>query len=285
LNLCEQLRKQDEEYGHTQKIIIVLDSLGNLTSEAERSNLMAGENKADLKRAQAVKAFFRGASIPLAKYHVPLIVISHVYASLNLYQPGNQLSGGSGLQYNSSVTLDMVAKKLIDKEAEAAAAKTTNADSVSKAGIMVSAKPRKSRFTISRTVSFNIPYFKKPNPYLGLEAYMNWNDAGVCRGSFVTEKEYNKLSDKDKESIHVFDFDGETKYVQEKETARGIIVKHLGKAVPLTEFFTEEVFTDEFLHNLDERVIKPAFELPDQDAFDDIKEIEDMIEMGENKES
>ena len=45
----------------------------------------------------------------------------------------------------------------------------------------------------------------------------------------------------------MFDFDGETKYVQEKETARGIIVKHLGKAVPLTEFFTEEVFTDEFL--------------------------------------
>jgi len=130
-------------------------------------------------------------------------------------------------------------------------------------------------------VSFNIPYFKKPNPYLGLEAYMNWNDAGVCRGSFLTEKEYNKLSDKDKESIHVFEFDGETKYVQEKETARGIIVKHLGKAVPLTEFFTEEVFTDEFLHNLDERVIKPAFELPDQDAFDDIKEIEDMIEIGE----
>lgn len=285
LNLCEQLRKQDEEYGRTQRIIIVLDSLGNLTSEAEKSNLMAGENKADLKRAQAVKAMFRTCAVPCARYHVPLIVVSHVYASLNIYQPGNQLSGGSGLQYNSSVTLDMVAKKLIDKEADAAAAKATNADSISKAGILVSAKPRKSRFTISRTISFSIPYFKKPNPYLGLEAYMNWDNSGVCRGSFLTEKEYNKLSDKEKEAIHVFDFNGETKYVQEKDTARGIIVKHLGIAVPLTEFFTEKVFTDTFLHEFDEHVIKPAFELPSADAFDDIKEIEDMIEVGEKEEN
>lgn len=280
LNLCEQLKKQEDEYGRCQRIIIVLDSLGNLTSEAEKSNLMAGENKADLKKAQAVKALFRTCAVPCAKYHIPLIVVSHVYASLNMYSPGNVVSGGSGLSYNSSVTLEMAAKKLADKESEAAAQKATSSDDVLKAGVLVTAKPRKSRFTISRKTTFSIPYFKKPNPYIGIETYLSWDTAGICRGAFLTEKEYNKLSDADKAKIHVFDYNGETKYVQEKDTARNIIVKHLGAAVPFTEFFTEKVFTDAFLHELDERVIRPAFELPDQSSFDDIREIEDLIEVG-----
>ena len=49
------------------------------------------------------------------------------------------------------------------------------------------------------------------NKYLGLEQFMNWENAGVCRGNLLTEKEYNKLSDSEKAKIHVFDFNGETK--------------------------------------------------------------------------
>jgi hypothetical protein len=149
----------------------------------------------------------------------------------------------------------------------------------------VTARPKKSRFTISRKVRFQIPYFKRPNPYVGLESYLNWENGGVCRGSFITEKEYNKLSDADKKKIHIFDFNGETKYVQEKDTARGIVVKHLGEAVSVTDFFSDKVFTEEYLKEIDEKVIKPAFELPNQSAFDDIKEIEDMIEIGGDEET
>jgi len=43
--------------------------------------------------------------------------------------------------------------------------------------------------------------------------------------------------------------------------------------------FTDKVFTEEYLHWLDDNVIRPAFELPDQNAFDDVKEIEDLIEV------
>lgn len=281
LNICEQLKKQDQEYGRCQRIILCLDSLGNLTSEAEKSNLLSGENKSDLKRAQAVKALFRTCAVPLAKYHIPFIVVSHVYASMNMYSPGNVVSGGSGLSYNSSVTLEMSAKKLADKENETAASRATSSDDVLKAGVLVTAKPKKSRFTISRKTTFSIPYFKKPNPYIGIETYLNWESAGVCRGSFISEKDYNKLSDSDKAKIHTFEFNGETKYVQEKETARNIIVRHLGEAVPLTEFFTDKVFTEDYLKEIDEKIIKPAFELPDQNSFDDIREIEDLIEVGE----
>ena len=114
---------------------------------------------------------------------------------------------------------------------------------------------------------------------------MNWDNSGVCRGNIISAKEYDKLSDSDKQKVHVFEHNGETKYAIEKDTARSIVVAHLGEAVPVTEFFTEKVFTDEFLQKFDEEVIRPAFELPNQNAFDDIKEIEDMIEMGEKKES
>ena len=54
----------------------------------------------------------------------------------------------------------------------------------------------------------------------------------------------------------------------------GIVCKHLGRAVdPTTEFWTPTVFTDEFLHYIDDNIIKPAFELPSRDSFDDINEM------------
>ena len=281
LNLCEKLEKQDEEYGKHQKWCIFLDSLGNLTSDTERNNVLAGENKAELKKPQEIKKMFRTCTVPLARMGCPFVVISHVYDSMNMFSPGKTVSGGSGINYNSSVTLEMSASKLADKENDAAASKVSNSEDVARTGVLVTARPKKSRFTISRKVRFQIPYFKKPNPYIGLECYLNWDNGGVCRGTLITEKDYNKMSDKEKESIHVFDFNGETKYVQEKDTARNIIVKHLGAAVPVTEFFTDKVFTEDYLKEIDENVIKPAFKLPDQSAFDDIKEIEDMIEVGE----
>lgn len=285
LNLCAQLEKQEEEYGKHNKFIIVLDSLGNLTSDTEKNNVLAGENKAELKKPQEVKKMFRTCTVPLSRMGIPFIVISHVYASMNMFSPGSVVSGGSGINYNSSVTLEMTASKLADKENDNAAAKTANSEDVVKTGVTVTARPKKSRFTISRKVRFQIPYFKRPNPYVGLESYLNWENGGVCRGSFITEKEYNKLSDADKKKIHIFDFNGETKYVQEKDTARGIVVKHLGEAVSVTDFFSDKVFTEEYLKEIDEKVIKPAFELPNQSAFDDIKEIEDMIEIGGDEET
>ena len=47
------------------------------------------------------------------------------------------------------------------------------------------------------------------------------------------------------------------------------------------DFFTSKVFTPEFLEELNINVIHPIFDLPDQSAFDDVAEIENMIEVGE----
>jgi len=285
LNLCHELEEQDEQYGDHNKFGIVLDSLGNLSTQSELDNTAAGENKRDLKRAQDVKQLFRTCATPIARMKIPFVVITHQYASIGSYVPTNIASGGSGLGYNSSVTLELSVSKLADKANDAAAAKAANADDLVKTGVTVTAKPKKSRFTIPRKVRFQIPYFKKPNPYVGIDGFIgDFEKSGICRGVLLSEKDYGKLSDAEKAKVYVFEHNGQTLYCQQKDTARSIVVKHLGEAVPLLDLFTEKVFTDEYLHWLDDNVIRPAFELPDQSAFDDIKEIEDMIEVGENQE-
>lgn len=261
---------------------MVLDSLGNLTSDKERDDIMAGNNKRDMTKAQEIKAMFRVNATPLARLQIPMIVNNHVYAAVGAYVPTSIGAGGSGIKYNSSLTIQLSAAKLDDKDNDAAAAKKQGADTATKNGVLVTAKPVKSRFCRPYKVKFQIPYFKKPNPWIGLEAFMNWENAGIVRGNLLTEKEFNKLTPAEQEKLasYAFEYNGEKLWASPRDTARGIIVKHLGCSVPIAEFFTEKVFTPEYLEYLNENVIKPAFALPDQSSFDDIKEIEDLIETG-----
>ena len=285
-NICASLQEQEDKYGEHQKVIMVLDSLGNLTSDKERDDIMSGNNKRDMTKAQEIKALFRVNATPLARLQIPLIVNNHVYAAVGAYVPTNIGAGGSGIKYNSSITIELSAAKLDDKDNEAAAAKKQGADTTTKNGVLVTAKPKKSRMCRPYKVKFQIPYFKKPNPYVGLEAFMNWENSGIVRGNIIDEKTFNKLTPSEQEKLapYAFEYNGEKMWALAKDTARGIVVKHLGCAVPIAEFFTDKVFTQEFLEYLNVNVIHPMFDLPDQSSFDDIKEIEDLIETGTETE-
>lgn len=283
-NTLDALQAQEEEYGRHQNVIMVLDSLGNLTSDKEMQDTKDGNNKRDMTKAQEIKALFRVNATALARLQVPLIVVNHVYAAVGAYVPTNIQSGGSGIAYNSSLTIELSTAKLEDKDNEKAASQRQGADTAVKTGVLVTAKSTKSRFCRPYKVKFQIPFFKSPNPYIGLESFMTWENAGVVRGNLIDEKAYNKLTDAAKEKIHVFEYNGQTMYCEPKDTARGIVVKHLGCQVPMTEFFTDRVFTKEFLEYLNTNVIHPMFDLPDQSAYDDIKEIADQIETGSGPE-
>lgn len=191
------------------------------------------------------------------------------------------INHNSGIVYNASVTIELSAAKLDDKTNESAAKQKAGSEQTTKNGILVTAKPIKSRFCRPIKIKFAIPYFCRPNPYVGLEAFMTWENSGVVRGNLLTEKDYIKLSDADKKKILTFNHNGIIMYAQPKDTARSIIVKHLGEAVPLTEFYTDRVFTQEYLEYLNTNVIHPMFDLPDQKSFEDIKEIEEMLGMSE----
>ena len=270
-NLLQKVNQCPED--SRPKLIFVLDSLGNLTSAKELTDTLEANAKRDMTKQQEVKALFRTNATALAKAQAPMIVCSHIYKTMDLFSK-NVVSGGSGIQYNSSLTLMLSTAKLDDKESEKIA--EGKVGDFTKTGVIVTAKPEKSRFTIPQRVKFQIPFFKAPNPYVGLESYITWENSGILEGILLTQKEYDKLSDKEKETVKTFEFNGETKYAFPKvagiQKNRKIVVKHLGEEVPITELFTSKVFTDEILHNLDDKIIRPSFELPSQEAFNDIDE-------------
>lgn len=277
INLCntfEQIPEKDRD-----KVIIVLDSLGNLTSTKEAEDIKELTGKRDMTKQQEIKALFRVCATPLAKLHIPFIVISHIYQTQDLFSK-RVVSGGSGISYNSSVTLMLSAAKLDghDKDNDKAAA--TSKSELTKTGVIVSATPQKSRFTIPQKVKFYIPFFKKPNQYVGLDQYMTWENSGIIRGKCYDQKTYDKLKPSEQEVCYKFEYNGETMYAMPKDTSKYVVVKHLGCEVPLAELFTPKVMTEEWLRKFDDEVIKPAFELPDQSKFtDDFEEYaEDLLD-------
>lgn len=252
------------------KIVFVLDSLGNLTSAKELNDTIEANQKRDMTKQQEVKALFRTNATALAKAGALFIVNSHVYKTQDLFAK-TVVSGGSGILYNSSVTLMLSTAKLDDKESDKIAQQKIG--DYTKTGVVVTAKTEKSRFTIPQKVKFQIPFFKAPNPYVGLESYLTWDNSGILRGEMLTEKEYNKLSDNDKQNCYAMvDENGKPAYARAKETSKKIVVKHLGCELPVAELFTSKVITDDILKNLDDTVIRPLFELPTIDSNDDIDE-------------
>ena len=193
---------------------------------------------------------------------------NHTYVSKN-----GIINHNSGINYNSSVTLMLSSAKLNGNDKDNDKAAENAKGELMKTGVIVTAKPNKSRFTIPQKVSFYIPFFKAPNPYVGLDQYMTWENSGIGKGKVYTQKEYEKLKPTEQSVCIPFEFEGETRYAFLKDSARNIVVKHLGCDVPMNEFFTAKVFTEEFMKKFDDEVIKPSFELPDQSKWDNDDEL------------
>ena len=134
-----------------------------------------------------------------------------------------------------------------------------------KTGIVVTSNLKKSRFTVPEMIKFHISFANGMNPYVGLQDYVSWDTCGIERGKF----EEVKNAEGKKEMVF-------------KPNASSVRwgVKHLGKTIASTELFSPNIFTDEVLKNIDERVIQPKFKLPD---LSDPTEILDELEMGGNE--
>jgi RecA/RadA recombinase len=135
--------------------MMVLDSLGLLSSTKEMEDTSEGKETRDMTKAQIIKATFRVLTLKLAKVKVPLILTNHVYAAVGAYVPTNEISGGSGLKYAAS-TIAMLSKKK-DKE---------GTDVV---GNIVKVKMYKSRLSKENSqVEVRLSYDKGLDKYYGL---------------------------------------------------------------------------------------------------------------------
>jgi RecA/RadA recombinase len=294
-NLNETIAEIRKNGKTPPKIMVVLDSLGSLSSTKEKNDAISGSDKRDMTKQQAIRKTFRVIGNDFAKNGIPFIVCNHVYASIGSFVGGNTISGGGGGKYSPSIIFTLTKSKMEDKDSEAHVKKLGLEKS--KIGITVTLWPYKQRFARPIPVKIHIPFYKKPNPYVGLEKFVSWNNCGVVRGKMISEKEYKKLSPADQKNCFEFECniinkEGDPQlvknYAMPKDTSRALVCKHLGGEVPVADLWTSKVFTDEVLHQLDDNIIKKTFMLPSIESLEDLAEITvDMLDdasQGEIKE-
>jgi RecA/RadA recombinase len=97
--------------GEKPPMLMVLDSLGQLSTTKEVEDTAAGSETRDMTKAATLKATFRVLNLKLAKANVPMLVTNHVYEMVGSYIPTKEMAGGSGLKYTASQICFLSKKK------------------------------------------------------------------------------------------------------------------------------------------------------------------------------
>ena len=97
LNVIEQFEKTPED--KRPPMMMVLDSLGLLSTQKEVEDSTAGKDVRDMTKSQLIKGAFRVLTLKLAKVNVPMLVTNHVYEVIGSYIPTKEMGGGTGLKY------------------------------------------------------------------------------------------------------------------------------------------------------------------------------------------
>jgi RecA/RadA recombinase len=91
---------QLKEIKREDKVMIIIDSIGNLASKKEVDDALDGKSVADMSRAKQLKSLFRMVTPHLTLKDVPMAVINHTYKEIGLY-PKDIVGGGTGSYYSS----------------------------------------------------------------------------------------------------------------------------------------------------------------------------------------
>ncbi|MDA7915472.1 DNA recombination/repair protein RecA [bacterium] len=83
-----------------EKVVVVIDSIGNLASKKEMEDALNEKSVADMSRAKALKGLFRMTTPYLAMKDIPLLAINHTYQEMGLF-PKAIVSGGTGIYYSA----------------------------------------------------------------------------------------------------------------------------------------------------------------------------------------
>ena len=82
------------------KLIIIIDSIGNLASKKEVEDALAEKSVADMSRAKQVKSLFRMVTPHLSLKDIPMIVVNHTYKEIGMF-PKDIVGGGTGSYYSA----------------------------------------------------------------------------------------------------------------------------------------------------------------------------------------
>ena len=144
------------------KVLFVIDSLGMLLTPTDVDQFGKGDLKGDMgRKPKALTALVRNCVNMFGSHNVGLVATNHTYASQDMFDPDDKISGGQGFIYASSIVVAM--KKLKLKEDE-------DGNKVSDVrGIRAACKVMKTRYAKPfEGVQVKIPYETGMNPYSGL---------------------------------------------------------------------------------------------------------------------
>ena len=100
----EQLKfdvmQQLTQLERNDKLIIIIDSIGNLASKKEVEDALAEKSVADMSRAKQVKSLFRMVTPHLNLKDIPMIVVNHTYMEIGMF-PKAIVGGGTGSYYSA----------------------------------------------------------------------------------------------------------------------------------------------------------------------------------------
>ena len=82
------------------KVVVIIDSVGNLASKKELEDAINEKSVADMSRAKALKGLFRMVTPYLNMKDIPLLAVNHTYKEIGLF-PKDVVSGGTGIYYSA----------------------------------------------------------------------------------------------------------------------------------------------------------------------------------------
>lgn len=169
------------------KVLFVIDSLGMLLTPTDVDQFDKGDLKGDMgRKPKALTALVRNCVNMFGSHNVGLVATNHSYASQDMFDPDDKISGGQGFIYASSIVVAM--KKLKLKEDDDGNKITAVR------GIRAACKIMKTRYAKPfETLQVKIPYDTGMNPYSGL----------------VDMFEGREILQKDGNSLKYITFDGE----------------------------------------------------------------------------
>lgn len=151
------------------KVLVVLDSLGQLSTSKEIEDAKNKKTTADMTRAKQIKKLTRMFTVDFNVKNIPFVIINHTYQVIGAYGNQSKASGGTGIEFSPTVSIFLSKKK--DKNSK---------DEI--IGAIITAKAEKNRIAKPyKKVQLNISYSSGLNRYSGLLQY-------ALEGNFIIKK-------------------------------------------------------------------------------------------------
>ena len=159
------------------RLLIVLDSMGQLSSNKETEDIESGSDKRDMTKSQLLKGAFRALTLLSGEKNVPILLTNHVYDSIGGMFPTTNQAGGTGMVYAASTILVL--------------GKSKEKDGTDVVGAIIRAKTEKSRLSKEQQVVKTLLNFKT-----GLDKWYGMIEFAEASGAFKKVGTRYEIGDK-----------------------------------------------------------------------------------------